>query len=595
MKYKISVIIVCMAVIALLPSCTDLLEKKPLDKISSEDVWNNKGLIDSYMVDLYARIVGGYLTFTSTRDDQMSDNLVSDAHGLNIVYETISNTYDAGFNKYQDIVRINTAIEGLENSTLLQPEIQSELLAEAKMFRAVVYHWMVRRFGGVMKVDRVLSPMDDMKLSRTPEEEMYDFIVSDMEYAKENMTTENVTGKLNKAAAHAFLIRVLLDARRYDDVIREAEDFLKSKGAYGAAIDSDYKGIFNDFNGVNSKEVLFVRYADNSGLTMVGTPLQWTLPLSNKERTESFCDWSNIKTSMYGWAQFFPTQQLIDSYEVIDNDGKAKNWWETDRWKNRQKGENVTDIMWENRDKRFYASIMYDGCSYAGDKYIMRYPYFPYRGSMATRQHYAMSGYLIRKGCPENMTSFSSTSTPVDYHWVILRLGEVYLNYAEALIRKGRNAEALPYLNELREKHGELPPITDSSDLLDKYKRERRVEMFHEQDRYWSLLRWGKEEGWNEIKELNENPRYIDISPDGSTYYIATVNGVFVQDLPQDYAGNNDYFENPANYGNPAASKIYNGGTAIPDRRFTVKRYYFPIPKSQIEANPNLVQNDGWN
>ena len=170
MRHKISVIIICMVAITLLPSCADLLDKKPLDKISSEDVWNNKGLIDSYMVDLYARIVGGYLTYTSTREDQMSDDLASDAHGLDIVYETINNTYDAGFNKYQDIARINTAIEGLENSTLLQPEIQSELLAEAKMFRAIVYHWMVRRFGGVMKVDRVLSPADDMKLSLTPEE-----------------------------------------------------------------------------------------------------------------------------------------------------------------------------------------------------------------------------------------------------------------------------------------------------------------------------------------------------------------------------------------------------------------------------------------
>ncbi|WP_373151841.1 RagB/SusD family nutrient uptake outer membrane protein [Bacteroides caccae] len=40
---------------------------------------------------------------------------------------------------------------------------------------------------------------------------------------------------------------------------------------------------------------------------------------------------------------------------------------------------------------------------------------------------------------------------------------------------------------------------------------------------------------------------------------------------------------------------MFNGGNAVPDRRFTVKRYYFPVPKSQIEANANLVQNEGWN
>ena len=595
MKRKILSVILLITTIICLSSCSDLLDKKPLDKISSEDVWNNKGLIDMYMIDLYARIVNSYLTYVDSRDDQMTDNLVSDAYGMNIVYETINNTYNAGFNQYSNIVRINTAIEGIESSTLLHPDVQRELLAEAKMFRAIVYHWMVRRFGGVMKVDKVLDPNDEMKLSRTPEKEMYDFIISDMEYATENMTTQKVVGRLNRAAAHAFLIRVQLDARRYDDVIRESEDFLKTKASYGYSIDDDYQSVFNDFDGVNSDEVIFVRYANNSGMNIISSPMQWTLPLSNKERADPSCDWSNIKVSMYGWAQFFPSQQLVDDYEVIDDDGQAKNWWETNLWKNKTAGANATDIMWKNRDKRFYASILYDGCTFLGDKYIMRYPYFPYRGCMATSQHYAMTGYLIRKGCPENMTSFSSSNFPIDYHWVIFRLGEVYLNYAEALIRKGRGADAIPYLNELRAKHGGLPPITGTTDLLNKYKRERRVEMFHEQDRYWALLRWGKEEGGAVIPELNENPRYIDISPDGSTYYIATVNGVLPEGFTNDYYGNSDYLENPGNYGNPAGAKVYNRGSIIPDRRFTTKRYFFPIPKSQIDANPNLTQNEGWN
>lgn len=576
-------------------SCMDLLDKKPLDKISEDVVWEDQNLINAYIVDLYERIISGYFTYTNQTQDNWSDDLQTSGRGSEVYLETLTKSNDMGFNQYQNIARINTLIEGVEKSDKLSESFKNMALGEAKTFRAMVYHWMTRRFGDLMLVDRVLTPDDDLNLPRTPQNKIYDFIISDLKFAIGALPEETESGRLNKAAAHAYLIRVLLDARRYDDVISESKEFIDVRNNYGYEIVTDYDGMFNDYQGRTSPEVIFSCYKNNTVMTIQKSPLQYTLPLSNKERTEPYCDWSYVKNSMYGWAQAFPTQQLVDDYEVIDVDGKAKLWWETETWKNRDKSApNNTEIMYKNRDKRFYASIFFDGSEFAESKFIMRYPYFPYRCCMSSNQHYALTGYLIRKGCPEYINSFSSSNFPIDYHWVILRLGEVYLNYAEALIRTGKSGEALPYINEVRTKHGDLPPVTTTDNLLDIYKRERRVDMFGEQDRYWSLLRWGKEENLSVIDELNENPNYIDISPDGSTYYIASVRGEMSNSYSSDYYGNSDYFNNPSKYGNPVATKTYDRNSPLPNRTFTQKRYLFPIPQSHIDGNPNLVQNKGW-
>lgn len=593
MKNNTISFILILTILFLTTSCEDdLLDKSPLDKISSSDVWNDKGLIDAYMVDLYARIIPGYLTWDSpAAEDVWSDDIQADkSNRSNVVEETITSANDLGFNQYANIWRVNTAIEGLTNTKVLDETVRTQLLAEAKTFRAIIYHWMVRRFGGVMKVDRVMDPNDDMLLPRTTENEIYDFIIDDLTYAKDNLPTSAAKGKFNKATAHGFLIRALTEALRYDEVISECNDFIISKGNYGYSIDPDYNGIFNLYSsGISSSENIFIRYGDNSGIYMLITPLQYLLPLSNRERTKPECDWSNIKTSMYGWAMWFPTQQLVDSYQVVEN-GVAKNWWETDKWLNRKDEPNSTEIMWENRDKRFYASITYDGSIFAGDLYKMRYPYFPYRRMMNTDQHYAMTGYYVRKFTADNITSWSSMYQPWDYHWVLLRLSEVYLNYAEALIQRGRAADALPYINELRVKHGELPPLVTTDNIWENYKRERRVEMFMERDRYWALLRWGKIENLDVIPELNENSRYIDISPDGSKYYIATIQGQFYQEKGANYAGDLEYFESLS-----INDRSFEPGVIHPNRQFTSKRYYLPIPKWHLDRNSNLTQNPGWN
>ena len=77
-------------------------------------------------------------------------------------------------------------------------------------------------------------------------------------------------------------------------------------------------------------------------------------------------------------------------------------------------------------------------------------------------------------------------------------LGRSYLNYAEIKLRQGDKETAIDYINRTRVTHGGLPELQKSLSLEDtwkEYKRERRIELVSEGDRYWSVLRWGKADG----------------------------------------------------------------------------------------------------
>ncbi|MCG8322060.1 MAG: RagB/SusD family nutrient uptake outer membrane protein, partial [Cytophagales bacterium] len=304
----------------------DLLDKQPLDKISSADVWGSKSLIDGYMAYTYSRILPMY-TFTDYSVDDWSDDLQSGFH-LWPTQEAFDDSRDFGWNQYWRIRLCNTAIEELNVTTVLDESDKNEALGEARMLRSMVYFWMVRYFGGVMKVDRVLDPTEDMKLARATEAEMIDFMAEDLRFAKDNLPTSSDIGRLNKAAAHAFLIRVLLHGGRYDDVIAEAKDFIDVKGNYGYSIDPDFNGIHNNFQGIHSSENILVRHGDENGLKMTDTPMQYRLPLANGE-DDKVGTINDYTPSFYGWSDTYPTQDLVDAFLMVDDDGVAKKWNET--------------------------------------------------------------------------------------------------------------------------------------------------------------------------------------------------------------------------------------------------------------------------
>ena len=171
------------------------------------------------------------------------------------------------------------------------------------------------------------------------------------------------------------------------------------------------------------------------------------------------------------------------------------------------------------------------------------------------------TGFYQRKFLDETMENYTNidakrSSTP----WVVFRLGEIYLNRAEACVELNQHLnEALNDINEIRGRAG-IKLLTASELTLEKVRRERKVELAFERHRYWDLKRWRKS--------------HLDVSQGGLTNFRGTA---------------------LCPYYNIKSGK-YTFETGIPAKRirlFTEKNYYTGFRPEDLSTNPLMVQNPG--
>lgn len=249
----------------------------------------------------------------------------------------------------------------------------------------------------------------------------------------------------------------------------------------------------------------------------------------------------------------------------------------------------LTAIMYgPDRDARLASTLVLDNSEWFGETVRTRY-----RGNLGrySADNVAALGYYrswtnlyLRKGFYNTVQGNALNSSYTAYHWVAFRLGRVVLNKAEAqlwLAREGEGSysDAVATFNQTRTKHGKLPASSaaSSTDAWADYITERRAELAYEGgDFYWSALRWGlhggdanqgqpagavgKSDG-GKAMWLLEQPTYIEISPNGTEFYVATVT----------YEEHNK-------------------------REFRAdRRYLLPINANTLQAYPFLgKQNPGW-
>ena len=259
--------------------------------------------------------------------------------------------------------------------------------------------------------------------------------------------------------------------------------------------------------------------------------------------------------------------ELTEAYLAIDvdGDGTAKPYTETAHWKNAP--VKTAALMYSHRDKRFDATICYDGTTYFGNQIEMDTKGNCYWENTQSHGFMTQSGYMWRKYIYEmdGTDALPGYQKLYDFRYILLRLGEACLNYAEALGRMGRIADAVRVMNMTRTQHGGLPALSENvseEEFWKNYKTERRVELVLEGDRYFSVIRWAKVENATSVPEFNQPTHVIIIDGDDDTFTLS--------DQPH-------------------------GSSTGSDRVFSwPKRMYFPIPESETMSNPNLSQNNYW-
>lgn len=369
-----------------------------------------------------------------TSIDNFGDVLLSDN----------SNVLNLWNNAYHTILRCNIVLDKIDAVSFRDAKVKEQYKAEARFLRALIYFWLVRTYGDVPKVDKQLSVQDAYTLGRAPTQEIYDFIVQDLQFAEANLPatyTANDKGRVTLGGAKGLLSKVYVTMAGYP---------LKKGATYYALAEAkalevinnpmyslvaDYKSLF-DVKNKNSAESLFeVQY--KKGGTNTGSPWNndFAPRLSNKE-VVLIGDKSGFNA---------PTPSMSAAYETGDP----------------RKAISMSD-----------GYVSDPGGTRINEKYVRKY----YDVSFAT--------------IPDN-----------DNNWIELRLADIYLLYSEALVRQGKQPQtALLYLNKIRQRArnsagvaaGALIDYTSfssDSDFLLAIEKERRVELAFENHRWFDLVR----------------------------------------------------------------------------------------------------------
>jgi starch-binding outer membrane protein, SusD/RagB family len=565
---KIKILFITIILFVLSVSCDKVLDTKPMDIFSEDDVWNDINLAQGFVFNTYRSAWSLYVSDwdggTYTNED-WTDN-VGDYGANSVADETLDRFYDAGFDQYASIRQCNLIIEKVTASTGILEEDKPRLIGEAEFLRAYINYFLVKKFGHFIKVDKVLTPEENLKLPLATIKECYDFVLADLDDAAAKLPDDAEKGRACKSAAWALKSEVALQAAAYVGTdkltyytaAKNACESIINAGKY--VLDPNYNSLFNNYSyAVGSSEIILGDFRSKDNTYFYSTPMQWLCPNSGAQK-QKVGTWPTLVETFEGWIGRYPTQELVDDYLVNDDDGIAKKWNQTALYQNYLvNGGYISDFMYKNRDKRFYASITYDSTKYFNNLITTRI-----NGNMSYATIYGtwgvtQSSYFFIKGMYQDKKVWYSDATP--YSLPIFRLGRVYMNYAESLLRLNQIPQAIEAFNQTREIHGGLPALATSltsEEAWNFYKIERRVELLLEDDRYVSLLRWGKEADADVIDELNQPLHGLEITEDGKSFSIIN--------LPFD-----------------------------DQRKFSAKRYLFPIPENQRQLNENLgEQNPGW-
>ena len=552
-------------------ACMDL---SPKAQLSDAQVWSSPA---NY--SLFANQFYGW-----TRDFQGSDYMSSWTDGVHsdtrsdLVATPNLNVYSAGSNSipstdsnygtlYKRIYYTNLL---LKNAQDFEPKADIAIpMGEAYFFRANFYFELVQIFGDVIYTDTPLD-MDSEKLygKRDDRLEVIRHCVDDLKKAVEllpDMPTED--GRVAKGAANAFLSRVALyegSWQKFHNNNASAANELFAAAAAAAKAVSDSKAyslFYSDaLGGKDSYRYLFI--LENTDCN----PAKLT-KADNKEYIFSHRHdeaTKKIGTNITHGAQnsgVYVTRKLADLYRCQDGLPIAKS--------PKFQGYTGQNTEFADRDNRMNATLLRHGQKYWNNDGKWRTTWTAADEEDAlTCDRRSQSGYINNKWATERKVD----DTNEGYDYPVIRYAEVLLNYAEAVYEQGESisdADLDLSLNVVRQRSN--PDMVKLSNSLvsanglsmrDEIRAERTVELALEGFRVDDLKRWKTAE-----TEMPQDLRGIPMTGWFATNWTN-------QTRPLDADG---------------CIILYDG------RVWAEKNYLYPIPSDELQLNPELGQNKGWN
>ncbi len=544
----------------LFTSCTkNVLDKAPLDSYTDQNVWNDLSLTQAFANNLYNLLPNPEHNWDNTTNRTWALSSACDEayNKFNDYNASIMNAgelsadnigiFDIWSRTYRYIQDCNIFLSKIDDVPGDATE-RNQLKGEVTFLRAYAYFKLIRDYGGVPLVTKPFDLNSDFTATRSSFDDCVNFVCNELDAAADLLPLNYNPGDANfgratKAAAMAIKSRVLLyDASPLWNPTNDLSRWQKASDAAKAVIDLNlfhlYTGNYADIFTTMNSELILVRGINKKNM--------W----SAFEGVEMFLSPSGF----HGWASFAPSQNLVDAFGTAD-------------------GKEITDPTsaydpqhpYVNRDPRFYADIVFDGRPYGRpeffqDRYAAGHTNVAefYEGGLDSPQGWdtwnnSMTRYTFRKYC--DTTYNYNVETQTNKFWIISRLAEIYLNYAEAQFHLGNNATAIQYLDMIRQRAGisvPLPSTLSGDDLEKRIQNEREVELCLEGHRYYDVRRW-------KIADVTENKPLMGVvitkKADGTKTYTYT---------------------------------------KVQTRVFHPRNYLLPIPREEI-LRTNLKQNPGYN
>jgi starch-binding outer membrane protein, SusD/RagB family len=527
----------------------DLLDTESQTIFTDEQIWKDPKLITAVLANLYDRLPKYASLATGSENFTIFDEGMWSGLNNNDL-EARNNLVNYGFDRWRiwdyDYIRdINVAIDNITGSASVEltPTLKNQFIAELRFLRAMDYFEMVKRMGGVPVVTSQLiydgkGDPGSLQQQRNKEEEVYDFIASEVDAIKDVLANAGSKRRANKYTALALKSRAMLYAgslARYNNEAGFTKSSLpggevgisasKAVGYYQKSLDASREIIDNGGYSLyktnpNLGENFYDAIVNKNGNVEVIMALDY---LKSQGRRHTFT-FNNIPRSLFeeagqGSSNISPSLNLVESFEYLNGSpGTLKG---VGTGSNTAAGQanwiyyiNPQDIF-ANKDARLYGTVIYPGSSFAGKPLKMQAGVYVWNatankydrvegalnsnhtdgqpltgldGPHRTTTFVSNTGFYMRKYI-DATPGASTLATQSDTWWVVFRLGEIYLNAAEAAFELGLNPDALNYINKIRERAG-FPANSLTTLTIQKIQNERRVELAFEDHRLWDVIRW---------------------------------------------------------------------------------------------------------
>lgn len=515
-----------------LGSCSDVMDVTPDGRLSLEEVFANPDYTAAYFSQAFDNLPHKMMNYywfdnlpSALSDESWSCDDVEGVGAINAYKGQGSareNLFETCYNEnfecqyweryWKSIRTINVFLQNIPTAAVNSETDRSRMTAEAHVLRAYYYLQLIKWYGA-LPIIKVPFP-DDADYSTVKKSSAVDclkFVVEDCETA---MLCEDLPWRIVNDREFRRLTRAMAAAIRSQAALYAASPLYNTGGenlwdyAYEKNKDSyqklkangyelytqqhhpeEYLNAYGEYFAQNAtgganpidRETIWLDIKDNWGMWWV-----WGLPIQSNYR-----------------AGCVPFQELVDAYDMLETgkpvlDLKQPYLDETHLQPNYTEGSGYNPARpYEGRDPRFYATIIYNGASiYVGNTKSVVQTYNGGNSELRDNdRRYTRTGYYLNKY--RNWQAFSGLSGQ-DGKWKHYRMGEVYLNLAEAAIEAGHIDEGLALINDIRHRAGFDPSVDVTATTQEEarllLRHERQVEFAFEEHRFFDTRRWTRNE-----------------------------------------------------------------------------------------------------